>query len=335
MEQCKTITVGVIAYNEHKYLPSLLSNILEQTYKKELMEIILVDSCSSDDTRKIMQQFEEKNKAFFNRIIVLDNLAKNQPSGWNVVIDNATSDVILRLDAHAKIPADFVERNMERINFGEYVCGGPRINIIDESTAWKNMLLDAEQSLFGSGIASYRQGTNEKKYVKSVFHGAYRKEVFDSVGLFNKNLLRTEDNEIHYRITKAGYKICYDPHIKSYYQTRNSLKGMLKQKFGNGFWIGRTLFICPGCISLFHMVPFAFVVAIICSIVIGISYSWWMLYLIAIAYSLFLIMNTLGCLLKSRNLTDLFLPVVYFLMHSVYGIGTLCGIISSVHKRTS
>ena len=34
-------------------------------------------------------------------------------------------------------------------------------------------------------------------------------------GLFNENLGRTEDNEMHYRIRKAGYKICFNPDIIS------------------------------------------------------------------------------------------------------------------------
>lgn len=66
----------------------------------------------------------------------------------------------------------------------------------------------------------YRKG-NHKTYVKSVFHGAYRKEIFEKAGLFNENLGRTEDNEMHYRIRKAGYKICFNPDIISYQNIRN------------------------------------------------------------------------------------------------------------------
>ena len=129
----------------------------------------------------------------------------------NIVLKNSKADVILRIDAHAKLDKDFIENNMKCINSGEFVCGGPRENIIDENTGWKRLLLSAEQSMFGSGIASYRNKTEERKYVKSVFHGAYRREVIEKVGLFNEGLIRTEDNEYNYRIRKVGYKICYDP----------------------------------------------------------------------------------------------------------------------------
>ncbi len=60
------------------------------------------------------------------------------------------------------------------------VVGGVRPNIVDEETPWKDTLLLAESSMFGSSIAPYRNGgngTEEKIYMKSLFHAAYRREV--------------------------------------------------------------------------------------------------------------------------------------------------------------
>ena len=106
------------------------------------------------------------------------------------------------------------------------------------------MLLQVENSLFGSSINSSRR-SEEKAYVKTMFHAAYRREVLDKVGLFNEQLLRTEDNEFHYRIREAGYKLCYDPSFGSYQYARSDFKRMVKQKYGNGYWIGLTLKVCP------------------------------------------------------------------------------------------
>ena len=44
-----------------------------------------------------------------------------------------------------------------------------------------------------------------------------------------------------YRFRKAVYKICFYPVIISFQNIRNSWCGMLKQKYGNGHWIGLTL----------------------------------------------------------------------------------------------
>lgn len=327
-EVIRTITFGIIAYNEHNYLPDLLEDLLNQTYPKELIEVIMVDGRSEDDTKAIMECFREQHQTEYLNIRILTNEKRIQPAGWNMVISNMQTQALLRIDAHARLPKDFVEQNIRCLNTGEYVCGGPRENIIDEDTAWKRMLLDAEQSVFGAGIASYRQDTEETKSVKSVFHGAYRKSVFDNVGLFNENLVRTEDNEIHYRIRQAGYRICYDPKIRSYYQTRNSLKGMIRQKYQNGLWIGKTFFICPGCISLFHLVPFAFVCAIIGSSVLAAFGIFWPCQLLWGAYLAATLVMTAAAVIgsKKKSLYCLVLPVVFLLLHVSYGAGTLSGI---------
>ena len=75
---------------------------------------------------------------------------------------------MLRIDAHARLPHDFVQNNVDCINSGENVCGGPRENIIDEDTPWKRMLLDAEQSMFGAGVASYRKNTEKNFLISSI-----------------------------------------------------------------------------------------------------------------------------------------------------------------------
>ena len=54
---------------------------------------------------------------------------------------------------------------------------------------------------------------------------------------------------------------------------------MIKQKYGNGYWIGRTVYECPKCLSLYHFVPFAFVVGIVFLIVsmglsVGLTYEY-------------------------------------------------------------
>ena len=325
-----TVTFGVIAYNEHRYLPDLLEDLLKQTYSRSLIEVILVDGNSTDDTLNIMKAFQQKYKDVFLDIKVLDNPKRNQPAGWNVVLKNSTSDILLRIDAHARLPENFVEKNVECINRGEYVCGGPRENIIDENSPWKQMLLAAEQSMFGSGIASYRQDTEKKKYVKSVFHGAYRKEVVDKVGFFNEKLKRTEDNEYHYRVRKNGYKICYDPEIKSYYQTRNSLKGMVKQKYLNGYWIGKTLLCCPKCISVFHLVPFAFVLSVFFTTILAVVGIWWPLIALWGAYGIVNIGMTVGAFRQNFRFVYVAIPMVFLLLHVNYGVGTALGIIAAI-----
>ena len=320
------ISVCVVAYNEEKALPDLLECIKKQDYPHEKMEIVLIDSMSEDSTKSIMKAFYDENKDFKN-IQILDNVGRKQATGWNVAIKNYKGDAILRVDAHASIPCDFVRKNVKVLENGEFVSGGIRPNIVQEKTPWKETLLLAESSMFGSSVASYRR-SEKKSYVKSVFHGAYRREVFEKVGGFNEQLGRTEDNEIHYRIRKAGYKICYSPDIISYQHTRSSLKGMLKQKYGNGYWVALTLKVCPGCLSLYHFVPLGFVIGIIVTTVLTLlghsllGKIMWGMYVVCA-----LLMSLLAVRGQKKNIYQLSLPILFFLLHVSYGVGSLVGIL--------
>lgn len=330
-----TVSVCVIAYNEQDTLPGILSDILSQTYPHSKTQIILVNSNSEDNTRKVMDEFAESNSDKYISIDVLDNEKRLQASGWNVALKNAIGNVIIRIDAHASIPIDFVAKNIAVIEGGENISGGSRPNIIINPTPMKETLLLAESSMFGSSAASYRRGSSEKKYINSLFHGAYRREVFETVGGFDESLGRTEDNEIHYRIRQAGFKLCLSPDIISYQHARVTLSKMLSQKYGNGKWIGLTLGVCPKCFSIFHFVPFCFVLAIIACIILSItaaingimlfnlpSFLLGGLYLLAD-----IAMTVMAIIPVKKHPSQLLLLIIFPLLHISYGLGTVVGIL--------
>lgn len=320
-----TVSLCVVARNEEKFLPRLLENFKLQTYNHESIEVVLIDSVSTDSTRKIMEEFKAENKEF-RSVIVADNPKKVQASGWNLAISLSTGDVIIRIDAHSYIPEDFVQLNVCNIEKGEFVSGGIRPCVTENETPWGKTLLAVENSLFGSSINKCRTG-KKHEYVKTVFHGAYRREVFSKAGLFNERLLRTEDNEMHYRIRKAGYKICLDPQIVSYQYARSNFKTMMKQKFENGRWIGLTLGVSPKCLAIYHFVPACFVIGIILtSIIAGIG-IWQLSSLMWILYGLFAILNTI---ISIKNdgflLPKLIMPILFLILHISYGVGTMVGL---------
>ena len=140
---------------------------------------------------------------------------------------------------------------------------------------------------------------------------------------------------------QAGYKFAFYPDIISYQHVRNRLGKMLKQKFSNGYWIGLTLGVCPKCLSLYHFVPFAFVMASF-SLIIGLFITgkaklmrlknvickltklMWSLYGgLALAMSATSIYKAK----EKRNRTNFLLPIIFLLLHFSYGIGTVVGLI--------
>lgn len=327
-----SVSLCVIAYNEETYLPRLLKDIESQSYPHNLIQVVLVNSMSNDNTLQIMKEFQKKRNCF-RSVIIVHNPKKNQSAGWNTAIHAADGDVIVRVDAHGRIPCDFILKNIKCLENGEFISGGIRHNLIDNDSPMQSLLLEAENSIFCGGVNPCRR-SKLKTYVKTMFHAAYRKEIFQKVGTFNECLLRTEDNELHYRMRMAGYRLCFDPDIISYQYARNTLPRMVRQKFANGFWIGKTLWICPGCISLFHLVPAVFVLAVILSFVMFMYVKTWPFIILCAAYILSALLMTI------KSMTDggfccykLFLPIIFLLIHISYGIGTIIGFISGIAKK--
>lgn len=329
------ITIAVVAYNEEENLPKVLEDIKKQSYPHEKIEVVLVDSMSEDGTRDLMQAFAKENEEDFQKIQVVDNPGKIQSCGWNRAIETFTTEALIRLDAHGSIPADFVERNVNALEEGEYVTGGVRPNITSGDSRWQEVLLTAESSMFGSSAASFRRGSaasfgdgGKKTYVKSFFHGAYRREVFEKSGEFREDLGRTEDNEFHYRVRQNGFQLCMVPGIISYQKIRPDLRKMCRQKYGNGYWVGLTAGVCPGCLSLYHFVPFAFVIGILVTTVLALcSHPLLAVLMWALYWALTVIMAVLAVRGQRKYAAHLLLPVLFFMLHVSYGVGTLVGMI--------
>ena len=322
-----TVSLCMIAYNEANAIDGLFKDISLQEYPHEKIEVVFVDSMSTDATHDKMQEFKETDYGFSD-VKIVQCEKRNQAFSWNAALKTATGDLIIRVDAHARIPTNFVSRNVYNIKQGENVVGGGRPNISSNVSAWKLTLLAAEDSLFGSSIAGYRRPAAEKEYMDSLFHAAYRRKVIQKVGGFNEDLGRTEDNEFHYRIRQAGFKLCCCPDIISYQHSRNTLKNMIRQKYANGKWIGLTVSVCPGCLSAFHFAPFLFVVALAFCITAAVLGQPLLLWILLALYGMFDFVNSVSCFaMKNIQPQFLLLPFIFPMLHISYGVGTIAGLV--------
>ena len=103
---------------------------------------------------------------------------------------------------------------------------------------------------------------------------------------------------------------------------------MIKQKYGNGKWIGLTLSECRGCLSYFHFAPFLFVMMLAaCGILAAFGHPFALIVLL-ILYGMFDFVNSVSCCtLKNIQPQFAFLPLIFPLLHIAYGIGTIVGLI--------
>ena len=316
------VSIIITARNEEKYLPMLFEDILNQTFPLQNIEVVLMDSNSTDNTRLVMEEFKKNNEILSVQIVT--NERQIQAAGFNEGVKHATGDVVLKIDAHSRIPADFVQKNVDEILAGAYVCGGNRPTVVDSADDFSKTLHIVEESALGSSIANYRKSDMKRK-VNSIFHGMYRKEVFDKVGLADERLLRTEDNEFHYRVRKAGYDIIFNPEIESYQYIRPTFTKMIQQKFANGYWIGLTSHVCRDCLSLFHFGPGVFVATLLVLMMLTLV-SFVPLLTVVFLYLLAVLGLSIFEISKQKfNPTLLLIPFIMIAIHFAYGVGTIKG----------
>ena len=323
MSRLPKVTFIVVARGAAAHLPALFKSVLAQDYPRERLEFLFVDGDSGDGSAELAEELRKSHPDL--SVQVLRNEGRLLACGWNVALARASGDVILRVDAHAGIPVDFVRRNVEALEGGRDIVGGPRLTILPDDFAGRALAL-AENSRFGGGSAAYRH-VGEAGWVDTLAHAAYRRSVFARVGGYHELLARTEDNEIHDRMKRAGFRFWFDPSIRSTHRARTGLGGMLRQKWGNGYWIGATMAVAPGAFGLRHFVPAAFVGA--CALAALLSWK---------ALAALLAVYGAGALLfaglavrgeGARGLAFLpLLPPLFLLIHLAYGLGTFAGLAS-------
>ena len=165
--------------------------------------------------------------------------------------------------------------------------------------------------------------------------GAYRREVFNKIGLFNERLIRNQDLEFNLRLKKAGGKILLVPDIVSYYYARSTLRALAKNNFSNGYWVIYSTKFAKMPFSVRHLIPFFFVLSICGSLILSFIYRPFicLFVLVFVAYLISNILFSLGISFKKGF--KYFIPVVlsFAILHFSYGFGSMCGLIKLMSTR--
>lgn len=91
-----SISVVIPTYNSGKYLKNCLDSIITQDYPKELVEILIIDGGSSDNTIKIAKEYTGK---------IYKNSLKTGEAGKAVGVKNAKNDLIALIDSDNILPS--------------------------------------------------------------------------------------------------------------------------------------------------------------------------------------------------------------------------------------
>ncbi|MBE6583912.1 MAG: glycosyltransferase family 2 protein [Ruminococcaceae bacterium] len=317
-----TVSVIVPIYNEEKHIDGLISSLAGQSFPKEKSEWIFLDGMSTDNTVEIINNYIEGGEY---PIVLLPNEKRKAPYALNLGIEAAKGSYIIRLDAHADYYPDYIEKCVYYLeNTDADNVGG-----MAETSAEGLIGLSISKMLstkFGVGGSDFRTG-NGNRYADTVPFGAFRREVFDRVGLFNTELIRSEDNDMNARIRESGGKIWLAEDIRFKYFCRDTIGGILKMGFMNGNALFHTIRKNPKAMSVRHFIPFVFVLSLIVMPIISafLPFFWWAF---AAEMALYMLLNVYFSFIKIKPTKCGLITIwLYPAFHVVYGIGSLLGLL--------
>lgn len=247
------VTVAMPAYNEEAYIESCLRSVEAQTYPRNRMEILIADGRSTDRTRAIIERMAAEDP----RIRLVDNPDRLQAAGMNHMIRVARGDIIVRMDVHCEYAASYIESCVAVLErTGADNAGGAQR--AKATTLFQKALCAALESPVGVGGARYRS-PDEEGYVDTVFLGAFRRRVFEAVGLYDPRAITNEDAELNQRLIDHGGAVYLSRDIVVHYFPRRSFKALARQYYRYGRGRARTLLKLRKLLTVRPALPFLMV----------------------------------------------------------------------------
>jgi len=318
------VSIVIPCRNEERFIGMCLDSVLGNDYPRDRLEVLIVDGMSDDGTREIVREYV----ASYPFMQLVENPKRIAPSAMNAGIRLARGSVLMRMDAHNVYPVNYISGlvrwleesgadNVGGIWVTRPACGTPKARAIAIGLSHP----------FGVGNAYFRIGAAEPRWVDTVPFGCYRREVFERIGMFDEELVRNQDDEFNLRLIKAGGRILLVPEISSEYYARESLTKLWRMYYQYGYYKPLVVRKVNAVLTARQLVPAAFVATVASAAALA---PWSAaaaaaLGVVTLAYAAATVVSAAPTVRREGLQAGLALLVVFPVLHSSYGLGSLRG----------
>jgi len=208
------VSIIIPVYNNPDGIKKLLDSVLNQSIKRDLYEVIVVDNNSTDRTRDVIRRYPVELKV--ERDIQSSYAARNRG------LKEAKGDFIAFIDSDCIPTETWLESGIEPLynNKADMVAGG--IEFLPNQLEDRS-LAQLYDSLFNIQMQEAKKG--KKAPTANLF---CKWDVIDKVGLFSTQAISGEDIEWTKRATEAGFNLVYQPESLVYHPSRD-FKSLLQK----------------------------------------------------------------------------------------------------------
>jgi glycosyltransferase involved in cell wall biosynthesis len=325
-EPTPILTIIVPVRNEADHIRECLDTILRDA-PREGIEVLVVDGMSDDGTAERVEEVALRDR----RVRLLRNEKRFVPRALNIGLAAARGRYIGRVDGHCRVERGYFQTCIDILEESGCECaGGVLIN--EGRTARGRAIASAMSSRIAVGNASFRTGTSrETKEVDTLAFGIYRKEVFQSVGTFDEELVRNQDDEFNFRVVRSGGRILLTSATRIRYFARDSLRHLARQYFQYGYWKIKVIKKHGRIAAWRHLVPPTFILVLALLLILSPFSTTALLGLAAILVFYLLVLGLESARLSSRTGSrGLLILSAIAAIHFSYGWGILSSLVRGI-----
>jgi succinoglycan biosynthesis protein ExoA len=318
------ISVIVPVRNEERFIRNTLEQLLHQDYDPEAFEILVADGRSTDGTRAIVTECASR----FANVRLLDNPRCWSSAGRNQAVRAARGDILLLVDGHCEVDrVSYLREVAEAFRRSGADClGRPQPLDVTGASTLQQAVAAARSSRLGHHPDSYIYSAAEGFVPPHSVAIAYRRSVFERVGLFDESFDACEDVEFNHRVDQAGLRCFFTPRVAARYVPRASLRGLFRQMVRYGRGRARLCRKHPDTFSLRGFAPAAFVAGLLAGPLLALLAPLLAaVYLGTLGvYAAVVLVVSLLIAVRARRLALLpWLPLVFAVIHFGSGAGIL------------
>ncbi len=350
------VSLIVPCRNEEATIGRLIESLQAQDYPADRMEVLFVDGMSTDRTRELIER--HGRDCSMPAIRVFENPDRITPVAFNIGIAAARGEVVFTLGAHSRYSRNYVSgvvATMQKMS--AHAVGSVAVTMPGGGSTVARAIAAVLASRFGVGNSLMRVGVDRPREADTASCPGYRRTVVGDdgrnatggtqgtdvtgggtlgaapdvrVGRFNERLVRNQDIEFNLRLRRAGGKVVLDPGVKTFYRARGRVRDLSANSFSNGYWVVRGAKVARLPCSPRHLVPLAFVAALLLAGALGLFRLTALFGLVAVAGSYLAADLWFSARAAAGRGRGLVLPMLFVfpVLHFSYGLGSLWALLT-------
>ncbi|MBN2013939.1 MAG: glycosyltransferase [Candidatus Altiarchaeota archaeon] len=217
-----TVSVIVPVHNAERIVGECIESILDLNYPKEKTEVIVVDNNSTDSTKEVIQKYPVR---------YLFESRKGQFYARNLAVKNAKGEILAFTDGDCEVDKNWLKNLMRNFTDDKIAGVGGKVVAYNPQTVVEK---------YSAKYVLIQEWNVKEKYPYIVTaNAAYRRKIIEELGYFDGAQYSGGDVDMGWRVTKAGYKLIYEPDAVVLHKHRTSLYELYRQFYRYGRWYVR------------------------------------------------------------------------------------------------